>query len=130
MLSGILVSMPSFSLAGVFDSKTVVGSRLKYLTHRLERVASGELEDTPIPARPSSLSFVDSHQAGSMESSHTSAHTTNESQTSGRHGSSSSPAPVFLDITVGATSGCGNGSTPPSVDSEFPRDQFGIITLS
>ncbi|KAM7540563.1 hypothetical protein Aperf_G00000046904 [Anoplocephala perfoliata] len=109
-----------WSDAGGFDSKTVVGSQLNHLTQRLERVASREKKDTPTPARPSSLSFMDSHRTGSTESNHTSsAHTTSGSQTSGHHESSSSPTPALLNITVGAAPGRGDSSTPPSVDNSL-----------
>ncbi|VUZ55779.1 unnamed protein product [Hymenolepis diminuta] len=123
-----------WSEAGVFDGQTVVGSRLNHLTRRLEKVASGEQEDatntTTTPARPSSLSLVDSHRSNSTESNQTtsSVHTVSL----GRQGSMSSPVSVLHNAAVGVNTSNGekgSSSTPISPESSLESAESFFVRL-
>ncbi|KAM3186015.1 hypothetical protein ACTXT7_005227 [Hymenolepis weldensis] len=121
-----------WSEAGVFDGKTVVGSRLNHLTQRLERVTSGEQEHatTTTPARPSSLSLVDSHRSNSTESNQTtsSVHTISL----GRQGSMSSPVSVLHNAAAGDNTSNGergSSSTPISSESSLESAESFFVRL-
>lgn len=114
----------------------MVGSRLNHLTQRLEKVASGEQEDattTTTPARPSSLSLVDSHRSNSTESNQTtsSVHTISL----GRQGSMSSSVSVLHNAAVDVNTSNGErGSSPTPISPEskflnFPIKILSIISL-